>query len=107
MFTIREAQSKLSELDSTWYQCYRGFIFSAQFHIYSFSSSLVLFISNFVFNSTIVAILTMVEVVDQVVGSSSSVPTPITFDIGSPLYIHPSDSASLVLVHVPFDGVGF
>ncbi|KAH0731766.1 hypothetical protein KY289_002954 [Solanum tuberosum] len=45
----------------------------------------------------------MVEVVDQVDGSSSSVPTPITFDVGSPLYItfdvgsplyiHTSDSA--------------
>ncbi|KAH0636003.1 hypothetical protein KY285_035704 [Solanum tuberosum] len=49
----------------------------------------------------------MVEVVDQVDGSSSSVPTPITFDVGSPLYIHPSDSAGSVLVLIPFDGVGF
>ncbi|KAK4733388.1 hypothetical protein R3W88_007649 [Solanum pinnatisectum] len=66
-----------------------------------------MFISNFIFNSTIVLILTMVEVVDQVAGSSSSVPTPITFDIGSPLYIHPSDSTGSVLVYVPFDVVGF
>ncbi|KAH0647561.1 hypothetical protein KY285_032809 [Solanum tuberosum] len=43
----------------------------------------------------------------EVDGSSSSVPTLITFDVRSPLYIHPSDSAGSVLVPVPFDGVGF
>ncbi|KAH0761703.1 hypothetical protein KY290_017776 [Solanum tuberosum] len=45
----------------------------------------------------------MVEVVNPAV--ESSVPTPI--DVGSQLYIHPSDSAGAVLVPVPFDGVGF
>ncbi|KAH0696542.1 hypothetical protein KY290_013911 [Solanum tuberosum] len=45
----------------------------------------------------------MVEIVDTAV--EFSVPTPI--DVGSQLYIHPSDSAGTVLVHVPFDGVGF
>ncbi|KAH0772942.1 hypothetical protein KY290_010079 [Solanum tuberosum] len=45
----------------------------------------------------------MVEVVDPAV--ESFVSTPI--DIGSQLYIHPSDSAGAVLVPVPFDGVGF
>ncbi|XP_025884882.2 uncharacterized protein [Solanum lycopersicum] len=47
----------------------------------------------------------MIEVVNYVVGSSSSVPAPTNFDAGSPLYIHPSDSTCSVLVPVPFDGV--
>ncbi|XP_015072753.1 uncharacterized protein LOC107016969 [Solanum pennellii] len=46
----------------------------------------------------------MVEVVESNVGSS--VPPP-SFDVGSQLYIHPSDSAGAVLVPVPFDGIGF
>nr|XP_025884882.1 uncharacterized protein LOC104645967 [Solanum lycopersicum] len=47
----------------------------------------------------------MIEVVNYVVGSSSSVPAPTNFDAGSPLYIHPSDNTCSVLVPVPFDGV--
>lgn len=48
----------------------------------------------------------MVEVTDHnsrnPIGSSNS-----TIDISSPLYIHPSDSPSLPLVPVVFEGIGY
>ncbi|XP_019256290.1 PREDICTED: uncharacterized protein LOC109234677 [Nicotiana attenuata] len=42
-------------------------------------------------------------------GATNTVTSEIqsTIDVSSPLYIHPSDSPGLVLVPVPFDGLGY